>query len=150
MKNRKHTSPAPLAPLPPSVHPASVRVELLISEVLRWGVWISLALLAIGTLLCFAYSHDYGPGGGTAADLRRLIVSEEAFPRTLAWLGEGLAHLRGQAIIVLGLLLLIATPVVRVIISIGGFVMEKDRLYVMITSIVLLLLLVSFVLGKAG
>ncbi|MDR1280876.1 MAG: DUF1634 domain-containing protein [Opitutaceae bacterium] len=143
MKNRKPSSR-------PAGHPASMRVELLISEVLRRGVWISLALLATGTLICFLWSHDYGPGGGTVADQQRLIASEEAFPRTLAWLGEGLAHLRGQAIIVLGLLLLIATPVVRVIISIGGFAMEKDRLYVVITSTVLLLLFVSFALGKAG
>ncbi|WP_081721737.1 DUF1634 domain-containing protein [Geminisphaera colitermitum] len=130
--------------------PISLRVELLISEVLRWGVWASLALLVAGTLLCFVHSHDYGAGGGTAEDLRRLIEGDEAFPRTLVWLGEGLAHGRGQAIVVLGLLLLISTPVVRVAISIVGFALERDRIYVVVTTTVFLLLALSFALGKAG
>lgn len=130
--------------------PISLRVELLISEVLRWGVWASLALLVAGTLLCFVYSHDYGAGGGTVEDMKRLIESSEGFPRSLAWLGEGLAHARGQAIVVLGLLLLISTPVIRVLISVFGFLLEGDRIYVVATSIVFLLLVLSFVLGKAG
>ena len=48
-----------------------------------------------------------------------------------------------------GLMLLIATPVARVAVSILGFVYEHDRRYVIITSIVLALLILSFVLGKA-
>ena len=50
---------------------------------------------------------------------------------------------------VAGLLLLIATPVLRVAVSIFAFVYEKDKVFVIITSIVLGLLLLSFILGKA-
>jgi uncharacterized membrane protein len=47
-----------------------------------------------------------------------------------------------------GLLLLLATPVLRVAVSILAFIYEKDGIFVMITSIVLALLLLSFVLGR--
>jgi uncharacterized membrane protein len=52
--------------------------------------------------------------------------------------------------VLLGLLMLIATPVMRVAASIFAFVYEHDYVYVTITAIVLALLLLSFVLGKAG
>jgi uncharacterized membrane protein len=40
--------------------------------------------------------------------------------------------------------LLIATPIVRVFLSIVGFAIERDRLYVVFTVIVLIVLLYSF------
>lgn len=128
----------------------ALEVEIVISELLRWGVRISLFLLAGGTLLCFLNGTDYGRSGGSAADLHRLITQTEAFPRSLAWLWNGLLHLQGAAVIVAGLLLLISTPVIRVLVSVFAFALEKDRAYVVITLVVFLLLLLSFVLGKAG
>ena len=50
----------------------------------------------------------------------------------------------------LGLLLLIATPVARVAFSIVAFALEGDRLYVAITAVVLALLVLSFAVGAAG
>ena len=133
-----------------SKNQASERVELAISELLRWGVAISLALLAGGTLLCFLHGNTYGTHGGGVADLQRLLHADEGFPRSLGWLVNGLRHAEGAAVIVLGLFLLIATPVVRVFVSIVAFAVEKDRIYVVITAVVFLLLMVSFALGKAG
>jgi uncharacterized membrane protein len=46
-------------------------------------------------------------------------------------------------------LLLIATPVIRVGVSIFAFIYQRDRLYTLITATVFSLLLLSFVLGKA-
>jgi len=57
--------------------------------------------------------------------------------------------LRGRGIIQLGLLFLIATPVARVAFSIFGFAEERDRMYVVVASIVLLVLLYSLI-GLAG
>jgi uncharacterized membrane protein len=45
---------------------------------------------------------------------------------------------------------MIITPVTRVAVSIVAFAMERDWRYVGITALVLLVLLVSFALGKAG
>jgi uncharacterized membrane protein len=61
---------------------------------------------------------------------------------------RGLQALQGDAIVTLGLLLLIATPVVRVGISILAFVYERDRVYTFITLTVFCLLILSFFLGK--
>jgi uncharacterized membrane protein len=49
---------------------------------------------------------------------------------------------------VLGLLLLIATPVMRVAVSVLIFVHQRDWTFVVITSVVLVLLVLSFVLGR--
>lgn len=72
----------------------------------------------------------------------------QAFPRSLSQVWTGLLALKAQSIIVLGLLVLIATPVVRVVVSVIAFAIERDRAYVLITLLVLAILLVSiFLLG---
>ena len=57
--------------------------------------------------------------------------------------GKFALHGDGRAIIEIGLLLLIATPVMRVAFSMVAFALEKDRLYVVLTLIVLVILLLS-------
>jgi uncharacterized membrane protein len=131
-----------MEPVPES----TARTERLISRVLRVGVYTSLALIAAGTLLSFAG----GGYGRQPSDLARLTGPGGAFPRTLDWFGHGLLHLDGQAVIVAGLLILILTPIVRVMVSLAGFARERDRTYVLITAAVLALLILSFALGKAG
>ena len=128
----------------------SFRVELIISELLRWGVFLSLVLLIVGTILCFVRTCDYGQAGGTAADFHRLLAQRHAPPVTLHATMAGFFHLQGEALLLCGLLLLIATPVLRVAVSIVAFACEKDRAFVLITTVVFLLLLLSFALGKAG
>ena len=54
-----------------------------------------------------------------------------------------LAALEPAAIVQLGLLALLATPVARVAASVVGFTLEHDRLYTAITLAVLLILLTS-------
>lgn len=126
-----------------------LEVEVVISEVLRRGVYTSLGLIGLGTVLAF-WQGDYGTAGGTTLDYERLIHGTHDFHRGAAWLLSGLLHLRGSAAIVCGLLLLIATPVIRVLISIVTFAVAKDRAYVAITSTVLVLLVLAFLLGGAG
>jgi uncharacterized membrane protein len=53
-------------------------------------------------------------------------------------------------VVTAGLLLLILTPILRVAVSIVAFIIEKDRIFVFITATVLAVLLLSFLLGKAG
>jgi uncharacterized membrane protein len=120
------------------------QIEVLISRLLRAGVVISLATLAAGLLLMFIHHPGYLR---SAVDLQRLTSPGAAFPRTLREVADGLLAMRGQAVVVVGLLLLIATPIMRVAVSIAGFVLQRDRAFVVITSVVLALLLVSFLLG---
>lgn len=115
------------------------QAELVISQVLRGGVLVSAAITLLGVLLF--YLQD-GPSGGQAA--------RAVFPHTLGGVVSGLAQGDPLAIIVLGLLVLLATPVLRVAVSIIAFGLERDWRYVAITSLVLLILLFSFILGKGG
>jgi uncharacterized membrane protein len=121
------------------------RVESLISGLLRAGVLISLTLVIAGTLLSFARNPDYL---SSRFALQRLTEPGAAFPHTLREVLAGSFDLNGQAIVTIGLLLLIATPVIRVGVSIFAFVYERDRVYAFITAVVFCLLLLSFVLGK--
>ena len=121
------------------------RVELLISVLLRTGVITSLSVVILGMIISFARHNDYFRSPDSFTQLTR---SDATFPHTIPAVLSGVRQLRGQALVMLGLLLLIATPVMRVAVSIVAFMYERDLTYVIITSMVLLLLLLSFVLGR--
>jgi uncharacterized membrane protein len=141
------TSSAPADPhhhhvqVDPRVH----QVELLISHVLRFGVAISLLVVIIGTALSFSRHPAYF---SSKAEMHRLSGEDAVFPHTLGQVLKGTARGEGSATVMVGLVLLIATPVLRVAISIFAFAFQRDRIFVVITSIVFILLLVSFFLGK--
>ena len=121
-------------------------VDIAISNLLRGGVLLSVAVVTLGIVLTFTHHRDYFSSRPALGQLTGLGVHS---PNTVAGVIHGIAQEHGQAIITAGLLLLIATPVARVALSIAIFVVENDRLYVMITTVVLLLLLLSFFLGTA-
>ncbi|MDB5329974.1 MAG: hypothetical protein JWP03_1125 [Phycisphaerales bacterium] len=121
------------------------QVELLISALLRVGVGLSLIVIVVGTVLTFVHHPEYLH---SKEALPRVTGPGSAFPHTLGQVVEGVRQGEGRAVIVVGLLLLIATPVMRVAVSILAFVYEGDRVFVLITSIVLAMLLLSFFLGN--
>jgi uncharacterized membrane protein len=123
------------------------KTEIIISNLLRAGVMLSLLTIFVGVVVMFAHHPDYLR---SSADLKRLTTPGTAVPTTLAEIAQGLIALRGQAIVALGLLILIATPIFRVAVSISAFAIERDWTYMLITTTVLLVLLLSFFLGKAG
>jgi uncharacterized membrane protein len=63
---------------------------------------------------------------------------------------EGVITFRGRAIIQLGILLLIATPIARIVYSAIGFIAEKDYLYLGIALIVLAIIMASMLGGFGG
>jgi uncharacterized membrane protein YfcA/uncharacterized membrane protein len=99
--------------------------------VLQGGVLLSAMVMLMGIILL-----PTRPGGLSP---ERLLV----FPFTWSALVASLAQFHPQGILTLGLLLLIATPVLRVAVSIVTFVLERDRTYVVITCLVLAILLFS-------
>jgi uncharacterized membrane protein len=121
------------------------KVETLISNLLRTGVIVSLALIVLGTVVTFVQQPEYLSERSFFGQSRALRV---AILRSLSAVGAGLAAFEGEAIVTLGILLLIATPVIRVGVSIFAFIYQRDRLYAVITATVFCLLLLSFVLGR--
>ncbi len=109
-------------------------MEIIISNFLRIGVVLS-AIIVFAGLLIFLISGNSGYSG-------------DYFPTTPTEIFNGLLLLKPYAIILLGLIILILTPVFRVGVSILVFIKEKDFLYVKITSFVFLILIISFILGK--
>jgi uncharacterized membrane protein len=122
-------------------------VEVLISGLLRVGVSVSLVTILIGLLLMFLHHPDYLR---SSADLSRLINPGAAFPHSIREVMRGAYVLSGQAIVAVGLCMLIATPILRVAVSIVLFGIERDRAFVVITSTVLAVLLISFLLGTGA
>jgi uncharacterized membrane protein len=123
------------------------KVELAISTLLRIGVLTSLVIVLAGTVVTFVHHPHYLT---SRRDLVHLTSPGAEFPRSVPSVIRGLEHSQGRALVMTGLLLLIATPVLRVAVSVLAFVSQRDRTFVVITSVVLTLLLTSFVLGRAG
>ncbi len=142
-----------MTPLTPSAEPGPQgqdhdrRMEVLISVVLRTGVITSFALIVLGTAITFVHHPQYV---GSAAELQRLTHPGPVSAHPLAEITGGLRDLRGQAIVALGLLVLIATPVLRVAVSVVAFAGQGDRVFTLLTVAVLTILLLSFILGLAG
>ena len=112
-------------------------MRILVSWVLLTGVTIAAALITVGLLGSFVVGWR-----GSLIGLPHADVAIDSFGN----LGDGLLAVRPQAIAQLGLLVLVATPMVRVLTSLVGFALERDRLYVVLTSIVLAILLASALL----
>lgn len=112
-------------------------IETFIGKFLRLGVIVSSAVALLGGLI-YLYRHgmemmpDYGTFHGEAA-------SYTSLPGIIEGLGSGSA----KEIIQLGVVILIATPILRILLSLISFILEKDRLYVGITLIVLCIILTS-------
>jgi len=123
-------------------------VDTAISTLLRVGVILSVTIIAIGLVLTFVHHPEYVSSPGSLAEL---TAARGTYPNTLMSVIDGVRNARGQAIVMAGLLLLIATPIARVALSIVVFIIEHDKLYTAITAAVLLILLIGFAIGlEAG
>jgi len=119
------------------------KLEVTIANLLRAGVTLAAALVLTGGLV-FVIRHGLAPANysvfaGRPADLRHW-----------ADILRAAVYLRGRGIIQLGLLFLIATPVARVAFAAFAFAMERDWLYVGVSTIVLVVLLYSLLARHGG
>ncbi len=113
----------------------------ILSTVLRLGVVVSIILLATGVTLIFVmhgadgYTIDqiasYGSGSGTSS----FSINSSSLP--LTGILNGVVHLNGLYFISLGLWVLIFTPISIVLIALAEFAYLKNRLYVVLSVIVL-------------
>ena len=127
-------------------------IELFIAHLLRWGVGISFAIVAVGIFLLLLTGRT-GYQSIRLDDLNSIVKYQSGppeYPNSINDILAGIRAFKPYALIALGLLILIAIPVMRVAVSVLAFFVERDWIYVAITAFVLLTLIVSFALGVAG
>lgn len=122
------------------------KAEYVISLILRWGVLVCAFVIASGWVLSFAQGHglDSIHTAMSGQELSGLSV-----PRSFHEFWAGVSQLDSQAIIALGLLLLILLPITRVAASAVIFLIEKDYLFVGMSVFVFSILVLSMVMGRA-
>ena len=119
-------------PAPP-VHAGRTSIYVASSWVLRIGVIVSLGVMFAGLGLAFAH------GGVTVHEMEN-----RPFSSHYGQLGHGLASLQPFALMELGVMLLVLTPIVRVFTAMVLFLAEeRDALYGAVTFLVLTMTVAS-------
>jgi len=112
------------------------RLEVIISVLLRTGVLISALVVLLGGI-CFLSKH------GDEQPEYRVFHAAPASDRSVSGIIHAVNPSDCQAVIQLGLLLLILTPMARVAFSLAGFALERDGTYMALTFVVLAILIYS-------
>jgi uncharacterized membrane protein len=120
--------------MPPGEHWTDERIDRALGNLLRLGVLSATAIVVAGAAVYLARhgldTPNYGVFRGEPEDLR-----------SVAGIVRTAARGSGRGLVQLGLLALVATPVARVVFSVGAFLVQRDRAFVVITLVVLSLLL---------
>jgi uncharacterized membrane protein len=117
------------------------QVDQALGHLLRIGVILAGAVAAAGGL---AYLVHHG---SVPVDYRAFRGAPQDLRTVKGILGSALS-LHSLGVIQLGLLILVATPIARVALSLVAFVRQRDRKYVLITGIVLAILVFSLAGGR--
>lgn len=121
-------------------HPiADKDIQAILGTLLRVGVIVSALIVFIGGIVYMRTNAN------------QVVSFEEFHPDIVAFSSvaniiNGIKNFDGLAIIQFGVLLLIFTPIMRVVFSVFGFLLEKDYMYVLIGLIVLAVIIMSLYL----
>ncbi|WP_353070693.1 DUF1634 domain-containing protein [Tunturiibacter gelidoferens] len=115
-------------------------MDLAIGKLLRFGAIFSAVLVSLGGVLYLQHPLRSAPKYNH-------FLAESTSLQGVAGVLRGAVHLDANSVIQLGLLFLIATPVARVAFCIVGFARQKDHLYIVISSSVLVILIYSLIQG---
>jgi uncharacterized membrane protein len=124
------------------VIPTDEQLASIIGNLLRFAVMVAAAFVLFGGIL---YLMKYG----TDLPDYRVFHGEPRDLRSMSGIIQEVLDFRRRGLIQLGLLLLMLTPVARVLFSLVAFVLQRDRAYVVITLIVFGVLIFSLILGGA-
>ncbi len=117
------------------------QMEQVVGTLLRSGVVVAALVVLVGGVL-------YLIRFGSTLPNYALFRGEPADLRSVSGIIRDVLSLHTRGLIQLGLLLLIATPVVRVAFSILAFALQRDRTYVVVTLLVLGVLIYSLAGGS--
>ena len=122
--------------------PTDEQLADIIGSLLRIAVMIAAGFVLLGGIL---YLIKYG----AALPDYRVFHGEPKDLRSIGGIIREVIDFRRRGLIQLGLLLLMLTPVARVLFSLVAFALQRDRAYVLITLIVFGVLIFSLIWGGA-
>ncbi|HWW39002.1 DUF1634 domain-containing protein [Pedobacter sp.] len=111
-------------------------VQVILGTLLRVGVILSMSVVLLGGIIYLVHH------GKALVDYKIFDSSKNQYASILA-IFEGIKRMDSQAVIQFGVLLLIFTPITRVVFSIFSFLIERDYMYVLIGVFVLCVILFS-------
>ena len=111
-------------------------LEILVGKLLRLGVLASAVVVGAGGFFYLVQHHSDAVSYDN-------FTGEPAVLRSVPAIWISALHLDSAAIVQLGILLLIATPIARVALAAVGFHLERDRLYTIVSLVVLGILMFS-------
>jgi len=117
-------------------------IQVLIGNLLRAGVYISMGIVILGGLI-YLFNHGNEKIDYVLFDFNKVNL------KTVAVIFSEVLTFKGAAVIQFGLLMLIFTPIARVLMAVVSFFIEKDYLYVFIGLVVLAIIMVSLSGGFA-
>lgn len=118
-------------------------VEQFIGRVLQIGVLIAAAVTLVGGVLLLMKK------GGTVPAFSP-FKGQPAYLTSVNGIVQAVHEGRSEALVQLGILLLIAVPIVRVACTLVAFVLQRDKTYVLITLVVLGLLMYGLLFGTGA
>jgi uncharacterized membrane protein len=117
-------------------------IQVILGTLLRVGVIISMSIVLLGGIIFLIHNK------GVITDYK-VFKPELAKFSSIAAIFKGLLTFQGDAIVQFGVLMLIFTPVARIVFAVFSFLIEKDYLYVLIGLIILAILDISLNCGLA-
>jgi uncharacterized membrane protein len=126
---------------PPPSSLSDERIDQVIGNLLRTGVILATTVVLVGGIV-YLIRHGSAPWT-EPVDYRKFQAGAEPRLGTIPGVIQLALSGSGRGIIQLGLLLLIATPVARVVFSAIAFAVQRDKTYVIVTLIVLSVLIFS-------
>lgn len=115
--------------------------QTIIGNLLRYGVWISLSVAFIGGIVYLIHN------GNQIEDYSVFKENDRNIFEVIAAVYNGAIQRNGESLIFTGIIFLFMTPVLRVLLSLFSFLLEKDYLYVGITLIVIAIIIISISFG---
>lgn len=117
-------------------------IQLILGTLLRAGVIISMGIVLIGGVIFLIHNK------GVTTDYK-VFKPELAKFSSIAAIFKGVLTLQGDAVVQFGILMLIFTPIARIVFAIFSFLIERDYLYVLIGLVILAIITISLNGGLA-
>jgi len=111
-------------------------IQFILGTLLRAGVVISMSIVLLGGVIYLVHNK------GVVTDYKVFKPELSKFS-SIASIFNGVLSFKGDAVVQFGILMLIFTPIARIIFAVFSFFLERDYLYVLIGLIILAIITIS-------